>query len=185
MVKSPLWDNFHLRSKKSDDKAFDLLKKTPVFENIKDRDIKRIRSMCHQRHYKQDEHIFRSGEPGVGMYIIIDGKVEIYNDDQDFHQEYAILYSGEFFGEIALLDNMPRTASAIARGYSTLLGFYRPDLLSLRSRNPVLAGSILMNIARLIGRRLVSTNRELEKVQMALREKGKRRSILQGSGISK
>ena len=73
-----------------------------------------------------------------------------------------MLESGDFLGELALLEDMPRSASARATSYSRLLGFFRPDLTSLISRKPRLANIVLMNIARLLGRRLIRTNEQLE-----------------------
>ena len=179
MSGSPLWENLRPFKKRQGDETLELLKNIPVFSEIPEKGLRLIRAMCHTRHYKEDEHVFRSGEPGVGMYIILEGSIEIYQDKEDFRQEYAVLFADEFFGEIALLDDLPRTASARARTTSTLLGFYRPDLESLLARNPSLAGSILMNIARLIGRRLVNTNQELEKAQIRLSRQESRRSVLE------
>ena len=178
MFKSPLWDSIRLSPRQKQDETLELLKKIPVFEGISDRNLKIIYSLCHLRNYKEGELVFQSGEPGVGMYIILEGKVEIYLKDQERHLEYAVLYEGDFFGEIALLDDLPRTASARATTYSALLGFYRPDLLNLLNRNPSLAGEVLMNIAKLIGRRLVNTNQELEKLQIEAEQKRNKRSIL-------
>lgn len=180
---SPLWQSLTARIGKDQDETVEMFKKIPVFEGLSDRNLRRIRSLCHVRHYQQGELVFRSGEPGAGMYLILDGGIEIFRDEEDFYQEYAILYPGDFFGEIALLDDLPRTASARARSYSTLLGFYRPDLIGLLSRNPQLAGDILLNIARLIGRRLVNTNLEMEKLHLRNMELEKRKSsILEQSG---
>ncbi len=175
MSRSPLWESLGLLRSKAEDENLEVLKSIPVFSDVPEKGLRIIRSLFHIRQYNEDEHIFRSGEPGVGMYIILEGSVEIYRSEENIYREYAVLYDGNFFGEIALLDDLPRTASARARSYCTLLGFYRPDLLDLVRRNPPLANAILMNIARLIGRRLVSTNMELEKLSIQL-ETQKRRS---------
>ena len=167
-MKWPLWDSLSRRPGKRQDAALEFLHNTPVFGDIPNRGLQAIRSFCHVRTYKQDEHVFRTGEPGVGLYVIMEGSVEIYQDRDEYRHEYAVLYPGEFFGEIALLDDLPRTASARARSYSELLGFYRPDLLNLLARNPALAGSVILNIARLIGQRLMNTNQELERLHLQL-----------------
>lgn len=181
----PLWESLGGRLRGKSDPALEFLHNTPVFGDIPKSGLRAIRRLCHVRTYKQEEHVFRSGEPGVGLYVIMEGSVEIYQDRDDYRHEYAVLYPGEFFGEIALLDDLPRTASARARKYSRLLGFYRPDLLNLLSRNPALAGTVLLNIARLIGQRLMNTNQELERLHLELAKLQERRthdrSILQRS----
>ncbi len=162
MPHSPIWESISLRRDRDEDEILDLLHAIPVFESIPERGLRMIRSLCHVRYYKEDEHVFRTGEPGVGMYIILEGSIEIYRYEKEMRREYAVLGSGDFFGELALLEDLPRSASARAAGYSRLLGFFRPDLLSIVSRKPRLANIVLMNIARLIGRRLIRTNEELE-----------------------
>ncbi|MCK4448175.1 MAG: cyclic nucleotide-binding domain-containing protein, partial [Candidatus Marinimicrobia bacterium] len=74
---------------------------------------------------------------------------------------------GDFFGELSLLDEEVRSASAIAKDHSTLLGFLRPDLFSLLERNPELGNKILLNLARVIGARLRKTNELLAESQAA------------------
>ena len=185
-MKWPLWESISGRRRRRSDGALDFLHNTPVFGDIPNRGLKTIRSFCHVRTYKQDEHVFRTGEPGVGLYVVMEGSVEIYQDRDEYRHEYAVLYPGEFFGEIALLDDLPRTASARARSYSQLLGFYRPDLLNLLARNPALAGAVILNIARLIGQRLMNTNQELERLHLKLsraeQDQGREKSILSRSG---
>ncbi len=181
-MKWPLWALPADRRKAQRDAALEFLQNTPVFGDIPERGLRTIRALCHVRTYKQDEHVFRTGEPGVGMYVIMEGSIEIYQDREDYRHEYALLYPGEFFGEIALLDDLPRTASARARSYTQLLGFYRPDLLNLLARTPAVAGNILLNIARLIGQRLLATNQELERLHLQLMQKGRTRSILERAG---
>jgi len=187
MKRSPLWENLFSRKNKAADESLEFMKNTPVFEDLSNREIKIIRSLCHVRHYKKDEHVFREGEPGVGMYIIMEGSVEIYRSDEDYYREYAVLEQGDFFGEIALLDDLPRTASARARSYSVLLGFYRPDLLSLLSRKSSLAGTVILNIARLTGQRLVHTNQEMERLNLRIDElkRDRKQPILARSAVKK
>ncbi len=162
MQSLPLWSSLYPVIRKLDPDDMDLLRTVPVFDGIPDRGLRSIRSTCHLRQYKEEEHIFRTGDPGVGMYIILEGSVEIYREDRDQTLVFAILNAGDFFGELALLEDLPRSASARTRSYCRLLGFYRPDLQSLLSRKPRLGSLVLMNMARLIGRRLIRTNEELE-----------------------
>lgn len=165
MAKSTLWESLRFFQKAPDIEILEKLHTCPVFGRIPDRGLRIVRDRCHMRHYKENEHIFRTGEPGVGMYIILEGSVEIYRNEGHFRRQFAILEQGDFFGEIALLEGLPRTASARARGYCRIMGFFRPDLESLFARKPRLASIILMNMARLTARRLINTNQALEDCQ--------------------
>lgn len=161
-MKLPFWQSIKLTKNDPLNQELEVMSSIPVFENVPSAGLKIIRSLCHVRYYKEDEHIFRKGEPGVGMYIIMEGAVEIYENRDESKTILAELEDGDFFGELALLDDSARAASSRAAGYSRMLGFFRPDLLSLMKRNPRLSTIILHNIARLTGKKLVQTNNMLE-----------------------
>jgi CRP-like cAMP-binding protein len=76
---------------------------------------------------------------------------------------FAQLCSGDFFGELALLDEEPRSAMAEAQEPSKLIGFFRTDLLTLMHRSPELGNKILINLSRVLGERLRQTNIALAK----------------------
>ncbi|GIS54403.1 hypothetical protein Ct9H90mP29_14450 [bacterium] len=93
------------------------------------------------------------------MYVILDGAVEI--KDPESGTIFASLETGDFFGELALLDEEPRSASAHAIQPSRLIGFFRTDLLTLMKIYPELGNKIMLNLARVLGERLRKTNEEL------------------------
>jgi CRP/FNR family transcriptional regulator, cyclic AMP receptor protein len=165
MSRSVLWDSLKPFRGSAEQELRERLRDCPVFQDLPDRALAVVRSLCHIRQYKANEHIFRRGEPGVGMYIVLEGDVEIYRHEGEYRRTFANLSRGDFFGELALLEDAPRTASARSVGYSRLLGFFRPDLLSLAARKPRLGGIIILNMARLTARRLINTNRELEEME--------------------
>ena len=69
-----------------------------------------------RRHFENGEVIFREGDPGTEMYVVFEGKVEIYRDSDGSHTQLATLGPDSFFGEMALFDDRPRSASAKAVG---------------------------------------------------------------------
>ncbi len=142
-----------------------------MFRDISDRDLKVIRGVCHLRDYAAGEHIFREGEPGVGMYVILDGLIDIYRKDGKRAKHFADLETGDFFGELALLEELPRTASAVAKTHARIIGFFRPDLMSIVERKPRLGARIMLNMAMLIGQRLIHANQELERLDSRISEK--------------
>jgi CRP/FNR family transcriptional regulator, cyclic AMP receptor protein len=158
-----IWSNvFKLRSGGTGQTQItEILKKIPVFEDLTKRELGAIERILHKREYRQDELIFREGEPGVGMYIIESGKVRIVTETGK--RTLAELAEGEFFGELALLDESPRSATAIAIQPCSILGFFQPDLFGLIERNPQLGVKIVLRLARSIGERLRRANEQLQK----------------------
>ena len=169
---SPLWSSFPFLLKKGENEIIEKLKSIPVFEGIPDRGLDIIRSMCHTRIFKEGDHIFHLGDPGVGMYIILEGHVEIYTKEDGLPARLTILQTGDFFGELALLEDLPRTASARALSYTRTVGFFRPDLIGLLARKPRLINKILLNLSKLIGRRLIRTNELLQQYKTVKSEAG-------------
>jgi CRP/FNR family transcriptional regulator, cyclic AMP receptor protein len=152
-----LWGNIFKRQKREG--VQDILKKIPVFEGLSNNDISHIERILHYREYKPEEVIFSQGTPGFGMYIIEDGSVTIVSEPS--MEIMAELQSGDFFGELALLDDSPRSASAIAKTSCRMLCFFQSDLLDLISRKPQIGVKILLCLARTIGERLKRANEEI------------------------
>ena len=160
----PLWERIFKPQEDPITEQLKLMSKISLFNNIPYRSLKLIRARCHIRFFKKDELIFREGEPGIGMYIIIDGKVEIFKEKENVKTILSTIEKGDFFGEIALLlPDKPRSATAIALEPTTLLGFFNPDLQILMKRNPHVSTIFLYNIANIISERLIKTNELLEK----------------------
>lgn len=138
----------------------DVLRGIPLFADLTRREIGSLRRLLHRREYVAGESIFTQGEPGLGMYIIAKGKVSIQSEPTG--RELVLLQDGNFFGEIALLNEVIRTATAKASSDCLLLSLFQPDLLNLLDRNPRLGVKILLSLARLVGIRLVEVSEELE-----------------------
>ena len=155
-----LYENF-FKNKESSDPVLQVLGEVPIFENLTPKELKDLARLTHERSYKANEPVFKKLAPGEGMYVILKGTVEI--KDPDSNTTFATLGSGDFFGELALLDEEPRSAMAVATEASELVGFFRTDLLTLMKRGPELGNKILLNLSRVLGERLRRTNLELTK----------------------
>lgn len=158
-----LWRNVFRKDSGQKESIFSILKKVPLFKGMSKSELNEFDKILHRRKYKENETIFYEGEPGVGMYIVQEGAIGIYKNTGDLaKEELAQLSAGEFFGELALLDESPRSASAIAMEDTRILGLFRPDLLGLIDRKPRLGNKFLFQLAMLIGERLKHTNEELQ-----------------------
>lgn len=166
-----LWYNF-FRSKAEQDHSLEaLLAKVPIFSQLTQKELRRLGAIMHRREYAADEFIFSQGDPGLGMYVVQDGQVEISMRDPDGQEKsLVVLKAGDFFGELSLLDESPRSASAVAKGYSHIIGFFRPDLIDLLNRSPKSGTKILFKLGEVIGTRLRITNEQLGSLSVQLEE---------------
>lgn len=158
-----LWGNIF---RSSEDTVSALLRGIPLFSDLSRRELSAVESILHRREYDPDEVLFHQGDPGVGMYIIQEGTIEIlYEPTAD---TLAELTDGDFFGELSLLNETPRSATAVARTDSVLYGLFRPDLLDLVERDPSLGIQILLRMGRVLSERLVKTNEQVQQLREQL-----------------
>jgi CRP-like cAMP-binding protein len=129
------------------------LKTMSLFVDLSRRERKIVDGFMHERRYLKDEIIFDAGEEGQALYIILEGKVIICNTDQP-DAPIATLETGNFFGELALLDDEPRVAGVRAAEDCTLLVLFRGDFLGLMNSHAVVASKIALQLARHLGIRM-------------------------------
>ena len=134
------------------------LKTVPFFDRLSNRQLKTVSDIMFERSYDTDESIFEEGQPGAALFLILDGKIaiEIYRETST--TRLAVLESGAFFGEMALLDDTPRSANARALEPTQTLALYRNDLNDLAHRDAKAACQIYRSLAGTIGDRLRLTN---------------------------
>lgn len=158
------WGNIFRR--KDEQTVHALLENIPLFDGLSRKELSAIESILHRREYDPDEILFHQGNPGVGMYIIQEGTIDIlYEPTGD---TLAELTDGDFFGELALLNETPRSATAISRTDSVLYGLFRPDLLDLVERDPSLGVQILLRMGQVLSERLIHTNEQVQELRERL-----------------
>ncbi|GAN34478.1 MAG: cyclic nucleotide-binding domain-containing protein [Candidatus Brocadia sp. AMX2] len=163
------WENIFKKAGDNEDNVLKLLREIPILDDLSDEELREFERIAHHRYFETNEHIFWEGEPGVGMYIVKKGVVKIYKASADGKNDaLAILKDGDFFGELALLDESPRSASAIAMEVCHILGFFRPEFFSVLERKPRLGLKVAMKLARIIGKRLRVTSAELQSITTRL-----------------
>lgn len=106
--------------------------------------------------------IFRQGEPSDKFYIVRSGQVVLTKDGGGSNSELARVGPGEVIGEMGVLQNLPRTATATAKGRCLLYGMTAQDLLDKRSDGQDHPGSI---VSRVLAQRLRKANEKLEKLE--------------------
>ena len=165
-MKSAKWENIFKGWNQSESKTVVTLKQVPVFKDFSNKEFLELEKLIHHRQYSTGDFIFKNRAPGEGMYIIMRGSIKITIGTRSGNENtLAELEKGEFFGELALFDDEPRSANAIAIEDCKLLGFFTQDLMILQERNPVLGHKIMFNLGGLLGERLRRTNHMLIKEQ--------------------
>jgi CRP-like cAMP-binding protein len=144
-----------------------VLEKIPIFQGLSKRELSAVARVLHRREYVPEEVIIRQEEPGLGMYIIQKGKAAVMSEPGDIH--LSELVDGDFFGEVSLLDETPRSATVVARTHCVILGFFQSDLFSLIERDPRFGVKLVVRVAKIIGDRLRKANQQMQTLSEELR----------------
>lgn len=125
-----------------------------LFNQLTPGELGIIDGLLHHREYLAGEVVFDQGEEGQAIYIIHEGQVSIALEGLGEAGHIATLSAGDFFGDMALLDNLPRAAQARAQSPARLAVFFRNDFMALMDTHARIASKIALQIAREMGRRL-------------------------------
>lgn len=139
-----------------------LLKKIEIFQGLTSFELATVGKLLKTKTFKTGEQVVKEGEEGKSLFIIKSGKVKVVGQESEENEEIlALLKSGDHFGEIALIDNQPRSASIIANEDSTLMEISRDDLEELCGNNANLAVKIYKAFAIALCARLRDANEHL------------------------
>jgi CRP-like cAMP-binding protein len=159
-----IWTNVFRLGKRQESLA-EILQKIPLFQDLTPKELKILERLVHIRNYTADEPVFVETEPGAGMYVIRHGRVDIVlNHRSDAPLTLAELETGDFFGEMALLGDTSRSATAVAREPSELIGFFHPDLIEVINVHPPMGAKISLGLAKTLAERLRFTNAQFRDV---------------------
>lgn len=168
------WDNL-FRSSAREQKLISKLRENMLFKDLSTRELRLVENIVNIRTYRPGEIVFRQGDAGVGMYIISKGMVNIYTEAVDAAttevstSQVTSLREGDFFGDLALVDpGNRRSASAVAGEETTLIGFFKPDLIEIADRNPTAGVKILLRLGEVLGVRLRETTLKISELKKDL-----------------
>lgn len=178
------WQASPLSSSKKDSIP-KFLKQLKMLGDFSDNDLRTLSNFIHIRSFASDEIIFEQNETGFGFYIIFAGHVDILarkNTEQDESEAVALdelihvasLERNDYFGELALLqEDSIRTATALAREHTVLLGMFKPDMDELLEYHPHVAAKLLKTISMILANRLSMVTSEIKslKYKLSLTEK--------------
>lgn len=140
----------------------ELLKSVAIFKDLDDGELERVAEVCRTQEFKSAEYVFREGEHGNRLYLIIEGEVRISRTIPGSGEEaLAVLKAGALFGEMAVFDRSERSTDAISNGGTKCLTISRSDFELLLDFNRELGYKVLWACVRLLSSRLRSTNDSL------------------------
>jgi CRP/FNR family cyclic AMP-dependent transcriptional regulator len=131
----------------------DILRKVPLFGQLAPPDLDRVAEIARERSYPRNSVILFEDDPGDALYVVAQGQVKVVLIGEDGREVIlSVMGEGEFFGEMALIDDEPRSAHVIAMEDSSLLVIRREDFQDLLTQTPGIALMLLRELSRRLRR---------------------------------
>lgn len=126
----------------SKQEKLELLGTVPLFSGISKKDLERVLGTAKETHHNEGESVVTEGRGGVGFHLIIDGKVRVVRSGRTVTH----LGPGEFFGEMALVDDAPRSASVIAESDLETMVVSKWEFRPLLKNQPEMAWKLIEHL---------------------------------------
>lgn len=129
------------------------LRGVPLFSRLTDEELARVASLARERAYPRNSVILFEDDPGDALYVVVTGQVKVVLVGEDGREVIlAVLGEGDFFGEMALIDDEPRSAHVIAMEDAKLLVLRREDFHAALDEHPRIALGLLRALSRRLRR---------------------------------
>ena len=133
--------------------AAEVLHKVPLFSDLNEGELARFAEVTREREYPKNSVILFEDDPGDALYIVSTGQVKVVLIGEDGREVIlSVLGDGDFFGEMALIDDEPRSAHVIAMKDSQLLVLRRDDFQSQLRDHPTIALKLLRELVQRLRR---------------------------------
>jgi CRP/FNR family transcriptional regulator len=136
----------------------------PIFHGLTSGQLGRVMVAMQRRRYLAGEKLFEEGQPGKAVFIIKSGQVELTRRAPEGVRSLGLLGAGQMFGEMALLEQMNRTATATVVDDGEIYLLYTATLESLIRDHPRIGVRLLRNMAVMLSALLRRTNKELDRI---------------------
>ncbi|HTY09150.1 MAG TPA: cyclic nucleotide-binding domain-containing protein [Candidatus Edwardsbacteria bacterium] len=148
------------------EKNTDLLKKVYLFNDLTQQELEKILAIAYEKAFNKEEAVFQEGEIGDAFYIVTEGQVRVSTMIPGVGEEaLKVLRPGDYFGEMALIDDFPRSAAVIAHeGPIKLLAVYKRDFKKLMADDKDLANKLMSVFIKTLSARLRETNDKLKSI---------------------
>lgn len=132
-----------------------------LFEKLPQSDLDALNAHARLNSYKKNSIIMTEGEESNSLYIVKSGRVKIYVSDEDGKElTLNVMQEGDYFGELSLLDGMPRSTSAITQEKTDLYIIQKADFEKVLNDNPQISRNIIAGLSDLL-RRLTEKTRDI------------------------
>ncbi|WP_022835944.1 Crp/Fnr family transcriptional regulator [Salisaeta longa] len=126
----------------------DALHAVGPFHDCSLRTLRHVAQMGHPRRYRRGEALYYEGDPGLGLYVVQEGRVRLSAEDEPGHvQELAQVGPATLLGGASLVGDFRRMETAEAVTEAVVFGFFKPDLKGLMRRHPTAAAEFLRALA--------------------------------------
>lgn len=141
----------------------EILENVSIFEGLTTRALKELGTLFEEKIFNNGEIIFKENSIGSSMMVITSGEVRVSQETgPDGEEALIILKKGDLFGEMALLEDLPRTANVIAHSNVILLEVSREKFLDFLENNSNAGVKILLKMSQIISSRLRETDTKLK-----------------------
>ncbi|RME06824.1 MAG: cyclic nucleotide-binding domain-containing protein [Deltaproteobacteria bacterium] len=138
--------------------SIDYLRDSLLFEELTEEELARVAAIGRERTFEKDTEIIREDDMGDSLFLILDGSVRVYKTELSKEEEVInTLYVGDHFGEIALIDHQPRSATVVANETCRMLEIKRDDFQRLLETDDALALKIYRAFVQALCQRIRET----------------------------
>lgn len=125
------------------------LESSKLFAQLPATEMRKLLAVAREMRFAPGQTIFKEGDPGDGLYVVTSGKVQISAVISSGERHvFSTVAAGDVFGEMAVLDNLPRSAHASAEGESTVVFVPRDQFVELLKASPALSLTMVQEISR-------------------------------------
>jgi CRP/FNR family cyclic AMP-dependent transcriptional regulator len=142
--------SFNFLRKTADDQRIENLKALSLFKQLTPRELRELDELLHERSYLKDEVIFDEGDTGLGLFIVLSGRVKIVSSHAALQRLAPEFGVGDYFGELALFEESQRTARVVAMEPTQVLALFRTEFISLLERDQDIGVKILFELSRTV-----------------------------------
>lgn len=143
--------------------VLDILRGLSIFKGLDDPALIELAKLFDEHVFDQDEVIFEEGSTGNSMMVIASGEVRVSQKFGEKNEEtLMVLKKGEVFGEMGLLDDLPRSATIIAHSNVITLEITRPAFLTFIQDDCISGVRVLLRLSRILSARLRETDEKVK-----------------------
>jgi len=142
--------------------VIEIIENLDLFKGISRTVLVKLAKLFDEKIFSKDEFVFKEGSVGDSMMVVVSGEVRVSQTEETVEEALVVLKKGDLFGEMAMLEELPRTATIISNTNVILLEIRRVDFLKFLSENSEAGVEILLKLARILSSRLREADSKLK-----------------------